>query len=135
MAQRGRLAIVYSNNGTNFVGIDSAFGHLEWEKISKYCAVEQINWRFNPPTTAWWEQLIRLLKQLLRKTLGKALLTCKELVTVLCDCESIINSRPLTYVSKDVTDLAPITPNMFLLHLQGSGLADCDAVDSGSLNR
>jgi len=77
-------------------------------------------------------RLIRLLEQLRRKTLGKASFTYE---TVLCDCESVINSRPLTYVSEDVADLAPITPNIFLLDLQGSGLADCDAVDSGSLNR
>jgi len=79
--------------------------------------------------------LRRLLEQLLHKTLGKASLTYKELVSVLCDCESVINPRPPTYVSEDVAELAPITPNMFLLDLHGSGLADCDAVDSGSLNR
>ena len=123
----------------HFVGIDNAFGHLEWEKISKHCAIEQIDWRFNPPTATWWgiwwERLTRFLKQLLRKTLGKASLTYEELVSVMCDCESVINSRPLTYVSEDATDLAPIIPNMFLLDLKGSGLPDCDAVDSGSLNR
>ena len=59
----------------------------------------------------------------------------EELEAVLCDCESVINSRPLTYMSEDVTDLAPITPNMFLLDLKGVGLADCDAVDSSRLNR
>jgi hypothetical protein len=48
--------------------------------------------------------------------------------------ESDINSRPLTYVSEDVTDLAPITTNMFPLDLKG-GLADCDGVDSDRLNR
>jgi hypothetical protein len=99
---------VYSDNGTNFVGIDNAFAHLDWEKISKHCAIEQIDWRFNPPTAAWWggwwERLIRLLKQLLHKTLGKASLTYEELETVLCDCESVINSRPLTYVSEDIKD-------------------------------
>jgi hypothetical protein len=85
------------------VGLDNAFAHLEWEKISKHCAIEWIKWRFNPPAAAWWggwwEQLIRLLKQFLFKTLGKASLTYKELETVLCDCESVINSRPLTYMS------------------------------------
>ena len=139
VARRGRPAIVYSDNGTNFVGIDNAFGRLDWEKISKHCAIERIDWRFNPPTAAWWggwwERLIRLLKQLLRKTLGKASLTYEELATVLCDCESVINSRPLTYVSEDIKDLVPITPSMFLLDLQGSGLADCDAVDAGCFNR
>ena len=139
VARRGRPAIFYSENGTNFVGLDNAFPHLEWEKISKHCAIERIEWRFNPPAAAswggWWERLIRLLKQLLFKTLGKASLIYEELEMVLCDCESLINSRPLTYVSEDVTDLAPITPNMFLLDLKGVGLADCDAVDSGRLNR
>ena len=36
---------------------------------------------------------------------------------------------------EDATDLAPIAPNIFLLDLKGVGLADCDAVDSGRLNR
>jgi len=139
VARRGRPAIVYSDNGTNFVGLDNAFAHLEWEKISKHCVIERIELRFKPPAAAWWggwwERLIGLLKQLLFKTLGKVTLTYEELETVLRDCESVINSRPLTYVSEDVTDLAPITPNMFLLDLMGVGLADCDAVDSGRLNR
>jgi hypothetical protein len=121
------------------VGLDNAFAHLEWKQISKHCAIEWIQWRFNPPAAAWWgglwERLIRLLKQLLCKTLGKTLLTYEELETVLCDCESVINSRPLTHVSEDVTDLVPITPNMFLLDLKEVGLVDCDAVESGRLNR
>jgi membrane-bound acyltransferase YfiQ involved in biofilm formation len=115
------------------VGLDNAFDHLEWEQFSKHCAIEWIEWRFNPPAAAWWggwwERLIRLLKQLLCKTLRKALLTYEELEMVVCDCESVINSRPLTYVSEDVTDLVLITPSMFLLDLKGVGLADCDAVN------
>jgi hypothetical protein len=46
VARRGRPARVYSDNGTNFVGLDNAFAHLEWEQISKHCAVEQVEWRF-----------------------------------------------------------------------------------------
>jgi hypothetical protein len=62
---------------------------------------------------------MRLLKLLLCKTLGKASLTYEEFETTLFDCESVINSRTLTYVSEDGTDLAPITPNMFLLDIKG----------------
>jgi len=43
VARRGRSANVYSDNGTNFVGTDNAFGHLEWEKISKHYAIERID--------------------------------------------------------------------------------------------
>ena len=109
------------------------------ETNSPNSAIEGVDWRINPPTVAWWggcwESLIRLLKQFLRKTLGKASLTYEELETVLCDCESVINSMPLTYVSEDVADLAPITPNMFLMDLKEVGLPDCDAVDSNIFNR
>jgi len=121
------------------MGTDRAFGQLDWEKIIKNSAIERIDWRFNPPTAAWWggwwERLIRLLKQMLKKTLGRASLTYEELETVLCDCEAVINSRPLTFVSEDVADLAPLTPNMFLMELREVGLPDCDAVDAARLTR
>jgi len=75
VARRGRPAIIYSDNGTNFMGTDRAFRQLDWEKIIKNSAIERIDWRFNPPTAAWWggwwERLIRLLKQCLRKPLGE----------------------------------------------------------------
>lgn len=139
VARRGRPSIVYTDNGGNFVGTNNAFSQLDWDKISKYSAAHQIDWRFNPPTAAWWggwwERLIRLLKQLLRKTLGKASLTYEELETVLCDCEAVMNSRPLTYVSEDSADLAPITPNMFLLDVKEMGVPDCDLVNCDNLNR
>ena len=77
--------------------------------------------------------LIRLLKQLLKKTLGTVLLTYEELETVLCDCEAVINSSPRAYISDDVANLAPLTPNMFLMDLREVGLPDCDAVDSARL--
>jgi hypothetical protein len=54
VAQRGSPAIVYSDNETNFMGLDNAFAHFELEQISKHCAIEQIEWRFNPPAAAWW---------------------------------------------------------------------------------
>jgi len=88
VARRGRPAITYSDNGTNFMGTEWAFHQLNWKKIIKTSAIERIDWRFNPPTAAWWggwwEHLIRLLKQLLKKTLGRASLTYEELETVLC---------------------------------------------------
>ncbi|GFU00073.1 integrase catalytic domain-containing protein, partial [Trichonephila clavipes] len=56
----------------------------------------------------------RILKELLRRTLGKAIFTHEELLTVLCECEKVVNSRPLTYLSEDMQDLTPITPARFL---------------------
>lgn len=137
IARRGRPKTIFSDNGTNFVGTDNAFKLLDWDAIATYSSAERIKWRFNPPTASWWggfwERLIGSLKQLLRKTLGRAALSYEELVTVLCDCEMVINSRPLTYLSSDPGELVPLTPMMFLREQQESGVPDCDALDSRAL--
>ncbi|XP_077270941.1 uncharacterized protein LOC143902111 [Temnothorax americanus] len=55
------------------------------------------------------------------------------MLTVLCDCESVINARPLTYLSDDPWDLAPITPSLFLQEICEVGLPDCDFIDREKL--
>ena len=58
-----------------------------------------------------WERMIRTIKDLLKKTIGKSSLNQDELHTLLKEVECIINSRPLVYVSEiDGIDL-PITPS------------------------
>lgn len=76
-----------------------------------------------------------MTKEILRKILGRAALDYEELVTVLCDCERVINSRPLTYVSEDVDDVSPLTPEMFLREIPESGVADIDTVDKEKLSK
>lgn len=134
IARRGRPSVIYSDNGTNFVGTENALNQVNWKKVNEYSTVERFEWRFNPPTAAWWggfwERLIGLTKQLLRRTLGNSLLSYEELYTVLCDCESILNSRPLTYVSEDMDDLTPITPSMFLGDIKEYTTPDLDNIES-----
>ncbi|GFW65681.1 putative RNA-directed DNA polymerase from transposon X-element [Trichonephila clavipes] len=109
IARRGRPSVVYTDNGTNFRGAIREFKNLDWIKIERETVIQRIKWKFNPPTAAWWEgclkRLIRVLKDLLKYTLGNAVLTYEELLTVLCDCESIVNSHPLIYVPEDSDDL------------------------------
>ncbi|XP_035218022.1 uncharacterized protein LOC118191335 [Stegodyphus dumicola] len=59
----------------------------------------------------------------------------EELLTVLCDCERIVNSRPLTYVSDDIEDPLPLTPEKFLHETPQSGVPDIDNVDKVKLSR
>ena len=74
--------------------------------------------------------MIGLLKNLLRKVLGKACLTYEEMYTVLCDCENVLNSRPLTYVSNEAGDPKPLTPAMFLYDNNKNDNPDLDLIDS-----
>ncbi|GFT51686.1 integrase catalytic domain-containing protein [Trichonephila clavipes] len=76
-----------------------------------------------------------MTKAILRKILGRAALDYEELITVLCDCERGIHSRPLTYVSEDVGDVSPLTPEMFLPEMPESGVPDIDIVDREKLSK
>ncbi|GFS99473.1 integrase catalytic domain-containing protein [Trichonephila clavipes] len=88
-----------------------------------------MKWKLNPPTAAWREGLMRVLKDFLKRTLGNAVLTYEELLTVLCDCESIVNSRPLTYVSENSDDLTPLTSAMFMMSNASLDVTDLDLSD------
>ncbi|KAG1660356.1 PiggyBac transposable element-derived protein 3 [Nymphon striatum] len=37
-----------------------------------------------------------------------------ELITLLCEIEACINSRPLTFVGDDIEDISPLTPSSFI---------------------
>ncbi|GFV00760.1 integrase catalytic domain-containing protein [Trichonephila clavipes] len=80
-------------------------------------------------------EIDRTCEEYLRKTLGKTSLNYEELYTVLCDCESLINSRPLTYVADDVEDLEPLTPAMFLQDIREVGVPELDQIDENKLNK
>lgn len=118
VSRRRRPLIIYSDNRTNFTATARLFAKLDWQRIVKDSRLQSIQWKFNPPSAAWWggwwERLIGLVKSLLRRMLGHSKLTYVEMETCLCEVEAVINSRPLTYVSEDQQDLIPLTPAKFL---------------------
>ncbi|GBM17032.1 hypothetical protein AVEN_133302-1 [Araneus ventricosus] len=139
IVRRGRPTTIYSDNGTNFKGAERLLHALDWDGILSKASEEKIQWKFKPPSAAWWgvwwERLVQMTKEILRKILGRAALDYEELVTLLCDCERVINSRPLTYVSEDVYDVPPLTPEMFLREIPESGVADIGTVDKQKLSK
>ncbi|KAF8763186.1 hypothetical protein HNY73_021391 [Argiope bruennichi] len=89
---------------------------------------KEIIWKFIPPSAPWWERLIALVKDHQKKVLGRACLSYEEVNTILCDCEDIVNSRPITYVSEH-DDLKPITPSSFLRERRKNGIPDLDHLE------
>ncbi|XP_023312397.1 uncharacterized protein LOC108915573 [Anoplophora glabripennis] len=139
IARRGRPRILYSDNGTNFRGTDNAFANLDWDAITRETNTQRILWRFNPPSAPWWggsfERLVGVVKRLLRKVLGKASLGYEDLMTLLCDCEAVVNARPLTYISNDHNDSVTLSPAMFLREQVSCNVVDCDLVEKICLTR
>lgn len=68
-------------------------------------------------------RLIRFAKELVGRTPAKSALTLEEVSSVICDSESMLNSKPLTYVTQTTGGLVPLTPVMFLIEKTCSG--DC----------
>ncbi|UYV70147.1 hypothetical protein LAZ67_7001968, partial [Cordylochernes scorpioides] len=134
IARRGRPTVIYSDNGTNFVGANNALKALNWKKIVLDENIHKISWKFIPPTAAWWggwwERLIRSIKDLLVRILGHSSVYYEEMSTILCDAEATINSRPLTYIHEDFDNLIPLSPSMFLHDSKYVGVPDLDKLDS-----
>ncbi|UYV63047.1 hypothetical protein LAZ67_2002938 [Cordylochernes scorpioides] len=134
IARRGRPTVIYSDNGTNFVGANNVLRALNWKKIVLDQDLHKINWKFIPPTAAWWggwwERLIRSIKDLLVRILGHSSVYYEEMSTILCDVEATINSRPLTYIHEDFDSLIPLSPSMFLHDSKYVGVPDLDKLDS-----
>ncbi|XP_018399894.1 PREDICTED: uncharacterized protein LOC108777479 [Cyphomyrmex costatus] len=51
------------------------------------------------------------------------------MTTILCDCEAIINSRPLGYLGDDPTQLKPLTPMHFLQEISQNEVPDLDRLE------
>ena len=123
IARRGRPRVIWSDNGSNLVAgekeLRSCLDTWNQAQITDALSQRQIEWRFNPPTASHmggiWERLVASVKRALLVVLGNQVVAEDVLHTVLVETEFTLNSRPLTYVSSDISDPEPLTPNHFVL--------------------
>ncbi len=121
-SRRGKPSELLSDQGTNFKGgereLQESFKSL-CPTLQTELAKQQIQFRFNPPSSPHfggvWEREIRSIKSALYATLQGQSMTEEVLNTVLIEIEGILNSKPLGYVSTDIADPNPVTPNLLLM--------------------
>lgn len=122
IARRGRCTEIYSDCGTNFVGANHYLKEvqdiLKSSTTISYCSSNQVAWHFNPPAAphmgGLWEAAVKSAKGLLRRIVQNQVLTYEELNTILHKIEATLNSRPLSALSSDPNDFAPLTAGHFL---------------------
>lgn len=102
-------------------------------------AKQKIRFCYNPPQSPHfggaWEREVRSVKAALRVTVGSQTLTEEVLRTVLIEVESILNAKPLGYVSSDVADPDPVTPNCLLMGRPDASLPQVVYPESELLSR
>ena len=54
-------------------------------------------------------------------------------MTILTDCEAVVNARPLTYLCENQNDLVGLSPAMFIQDIQKVGVPDLDCIDKVKL--
>lgn len=126
IARRGPVHEMTSDCGTNFVGAARLLPPLNTfinsasfqDRIHQQLANKGIRWNFNPPSSphfgGLWEAGVKSTKSLILRSIGVHRLTSEELMTLLTQVEATLNSRPLSALSNDPSDLSALTPSHFL---------------------
>src|SRR5262249_14137376 len=109
---------LYSDNAKSFVAAGDLLGQaMESEMFKEHLNKLNIRHCKIPVYSAWvgstWERMIRVVKNCLYKTVGRAKQSYFEFLTILTNIANTINQRPLTYRDSS-NDLEVITPNSFI---------------------
>ncbi len=132
-ARRGLPALMISDNAKTYKAAAKEIKNLtRAQRLREYFTSKGVKWKFIIELAPWqggmWERLIRSTKRCLTKVIGKAMLSYYELNTILVEVESVVNSRPLTYISDDEDGISyPLTPSQ-LINGRNLQCTPCDNV-------
>ena len=103
-----------SRRGDVRLFISDNFQTLKSSDLELYLTLHNIKWKFILAASPWWEvfyeRMVKVVKTSLHKVIGKSRLSYEDLETVLIQIESIVNSRPLTFITTEEV-CEPLTPS------------------------
>lgn len=123
IARRGIPILLYTDNGTNFIGgakeikkfLEQLF--TQNNAVSKLLAFKNIKCKTLPARASHmagiWERAVGSVKYHLRRTLKDTKLNARQFDHVLKQIEACLNSRPLWAVSAESDDIEVLTPSHF----------------------
>ena len=118
-SRRSTPRLMLSDNASTYLAAAEELQNLlSSAALAENLSRRGIEWRFIPKRAPWfggfWERLIALTKAALKKTLGRTHATLESLRTIVVEVEAVLNNRPLTHVSSDISDPVAITPSHLL---------------------
>ncbi|XP_075162853.1 uncharacterized protein LOC142235486 [Haematobia irritans] len=125
VGRRGLPRRVVSDNGRNFVGASrvllrefSQFIKSSSSDISNKYLSHGLERSFIPPHAphmgGLWEAAVKSFKHHFKRLAGTHRFTFEQLATLLARIEGVLNSRPISALSEDPTDISALTPGHFL---------------------
>lgn len=87
----------------------------ENNKILKQLSEEEATWHFIPPRGPHFGKLWEVSVKSDKRVAGNAFLKIEEFETLIVQIEAILNSRPLSPISSDPSDLNPLRPFHYLI--------------------
>lgn len=119
---------IRNGKSTNFVGAErelrDTLKNINKDKVKYVLNENDINWKFNPPSSLWMDSAMKLLVNITKKnlktimadrTVNKQLFGEMRKITFLTEVKSIVNSGPLTASTDHIQDVIPFTSNHFLI--------------------
>lgn len=123
ICRRGIPAVIYSDNGGNFVGAESEIQelHNQWLSetgaLTRMLAEKRITFKRLPANASHmagiWERAVGLVKYHLKRVMKNTKLNARQFDHVLKQVECCLNSRPLWAQSPNADDIEVITPAHF----------------------
>ena len=126
--------VIFSDNGTNFVGARSelqrGIKRLNQNQILNELSPKGIMWNHAPPLASHqggiYESIIRLIRKAMTAIMSDkhvSVLTDEGLITFLKEVEYILNCRPLTQIDANEDDVKTLSPIMLLTGCVDPGFA------------
>ena len=133
ISRRGFPKSIISDSGTNCVDaqreLSEALRKLDNSRIKDHLNQRHVIWKFGPLCAPWsdgaTESMVKIMKRALKSIVRDKIFTNEALSKFLTEVESMINSRPLTTASNDISDLGPITPNHLLIYKSNPNYRPC----------
>lgn len=122
IARRGTISTIVTDNGTNFIGASNYLRnimHTNNEIAGEITCKFDLKWNFITPRAPHhggiYEAAVKSAKYHLTRVIGENHLTFEEFSTILCQVEACLNSRPISPLTDDPTDLNALTPGHFII--------------------